>query len=309
MMSNVSIINLLTVSALNETMNHRIVLFSLTLLCYCVILLVNVAIIVTIVLDRSLHEPMYILLCVFFLNGLFGATGFYPHFLSYVLSPVHVISYAGCVFQALVLNSFAGCDLSILAVMAYDRYLAICRPLQYHSIMTKQKILSLVCFSCISTFCIVSVNIILTSRLKLCSSNIDRLFCGNWIIVTLACPSADTTVNSIVSYLTIFFYVFHGFYIFGTYMFLMKSCINSLESRNKFMQTCVPHFVSLITFLVAVLFDLMHMRFGSKDTSQTLQNFFSIEFLIIPPIMNPLIYGFKTTKIRQTVLLFLKVKN
>ncbi|XP_076018060.1 olfactory receptor 6N2-like [Genypterus blacodes] len=308
-MGNVSIIMVFTLSALNETMNHRIVLFSLTLLCYCVILLLNVALIVTIVLDRSLHEPMYILSCVFFMNGLFGTTGFYPHFLSYVLSPVHGISYSGCLIQALVLHSFACGDMSILAVMAYDRYLAICRPLQYHSIMTKQKILSLVCFSCIAPICMVSVNIILTSRLKLCSSEIHRLYCGNWNIVKLACSSADTTVNSIVSYLTIFFYVLHGFYIFGTYMFLMKSCINSLESRNKFMQTCVPHLVSLITFLVAIMFDLMHMRFGSKDTSQTLQNFFSIEFLLIPPIMNPLIYGLKTTKIRKTILFILKVKN
>ncbi|XP_049904920.1 olfactory receptor 13-like [Epinephelus moara] len=302
MMDNVSLITLFALSGLNETMNHRAVLFSLTLLCYLFILLVNVTLIVIIILDKNLHEPMYILLCMFCMNGLYGTAGFYPKFLWDLLSPVHVISYAGCHVQALVMYSFACSDLSILAVMAYDRYAAICRPLEYHSVMSKQRLSTLVCFSWLAPFCIIGTNIILTSRLKLCSSFIARLFCVNWIIVSLACFPADTIVNNIVAYITIIIYVFHGVFIVWSYMYLIKTCVNSTENRAKFMQTCVPHLTSLLIFLGTILLDIMHIRYGSKDLPQTLQNFIAVEFLIIPPIMNPLIYGFKLTKIRNRVL-------
>ncbi|XP_062288009.1 olfactory receptor 11H6-like [Scomber scombrus] len=309
-MDNDSLITFFVLSGINETKSQRFAIFSVTLLCYCVILLVNISVIVTIILDKNRHEPMYILLCTFCMNGLYGTTGFYPKFLWDLLSPVHVIPYAGCFVQALVMYSFACSDLSILAVMAYDRYLAICRPLQYHAIMSKQKLFHLVCFSWLTPFCIMAVNIFLASRLQLCSSYIRRLFCVNWIIVQLACSSAETTINSIIAYITIIIYAFHGFFIIGSYMHLIKTCVNSVENRAKFMQTCVPHLTSLITFLVTILFDVMNMRFGSKDLPQTLQNFLAIEFLLIPPIMNPIIYGFKLTKIRNKILgfIYLKIK-
>ncbi|XP_018537817.1 olfactory receptor 2AT4-like [Lates calcarifer] len=302
MMDNVSVITILFLSGLNETKNHRFTLFSLTLLCYCVILMVNISLILTIILDKNLHEPMYILLCTFCMNGLYGTTGFYPKFLWDLLSPAHVISYSGCLLQALVMYSFACSELAFLAVMAYDRYVAICRPLEYHSIMSKQRLFKLVCFSWLTPLCIIGTNIFLTSRLKLCSPYIARLFCVNWIIVTLACFPNETIVNNIVAYITILIYVFHGVFIIWSYMYLIKTCVSSIENRAKFMQTCVPHLLSLLTFLFTVLFDVMNMRFASKDLPQTFQNFVAIEFLVIPPIMNPLIYGFKLTKIQNRFL-------
>ncbi|XP_071382759.1 olfactory receptor 5M5-like [Centroberyx affinis] len=301
-MDNESIIRVFTLSGLNETMNHQVTLFSLTLLCYCVILFVNVSLIMTIILDENLHEPMYILLCSFCINGLYGTTGFYPKFLLDLLSSSHVISYTGCLFQAFVMYSFACSDLSILAVMAYDRYLAICRPLQYHSVMTKKRLSHLVCFSWLTPFCIFSINVLLTSRLKLCSSKIQRLFCVNWMIVKLACSDTNTISNSIFAYVTIGFYVSHGLFIIWSYMYLIKTCVRSKEDRAKFMQTCMPHLISLVTFLITIVFDLMYMRFGSKDLPQSLQNFIAIEFLLVPPVMNPLIYGFKLTKIRNRIV-------
>ncbi|XP_031733772.1 olfactory receptor 142-like [Anarrhichthys ocellatus] len=301
MMHNFSHVRLFFLSGLSETMNYRVALFSLILISYCFIVLVNVALIVTIILDKNMHEPMYILLCTFCMNGLYGTTGFYPRILWDLLSPVHVISYTGCLVQALVIHSFVCSDMSILAVMAYDRYVAICRPLVYHSIMSKQRILMLVCFSWLTPFCISAMNIILTSRLKLCSPYIAKLYCMNWIIVKLACFPADTIVNNIVAYITIIIYIFHGFLIVWSYVYVIKTCVNSLENRAKFMQTCVPHLTSLLIFLVAILFDVFNERFG-PNLPPTIQNVIAIELFILPPIMNPLIYGFKLTKIRNRIL-------
>ncbi|XP_035030689.2 olfactory receptor 1019-like [Hippoglossus stenolepis] len=298
-MDNVSVITIFYLSGLSEPKNNRFILFSLTLLCYCVILLVNITLIVTIILDKNLHEPMYILLCAFCMNGLYGSTGFFPKFLWDLLSPVHVISYSGCLLQAQVLYSFACIDLSILAVMAYDRYVAICRPLQYHTIISKQRVIKLVCFSWFTPFCLIGMNIYLTSRLKLCSPYIARLFCVNWIIVTLACFPAETMVNNIIAYILIIFYLFHGVFIVWSYIYLIRTCVNSVENRAKFMQTCVPHLFSLITFVFTLLFDVMNIRYDLKKLPQPFKNFVAIEFLVIPPLMNPLIYGFKLTKIRN----------
>uniref|UniRef100_A0A8P4K7H8 G-protein coupled receptors family 1 profile domain-containing protein n=1 Tax=Dicentrarchus labrax TaxID=13489 RepID=A0A8P4K7H8_DICLA len=308
MMDNVSLITIFFLSGLNETKNHRFTLFCLTLLCYCFILLVNLSLIVTIILDKHLHEPMYILLCTFCVNGLYGTTGFYPKFLWDLLSPVHVISYSGCLLQALVIYSYACSDLSILAVMAYDRYVAICRPLEYHSVMSKQRLIKLVCYSWFTPFCIIAINIFLTSRVKLCSPHIAKLFCVNWIIVKLACFPAETIINNIVAYITIIIYVFHGVFIVWSYVYLIKTCVNSMDNRAKFMQTCVPHLTSLFSFLLTILLDIMLIRYGSKDFPQTLQNFIAIEFLIIPPIVNPLIYGFKLSGIRNRILCFVNIK-
>ncbi|KAM4560839.1 olfactory receptor 4B13-like [Fundulus diaphanus] len=307
-MDNVSVITVFTLSGLSGTVSLRVTVFVLTLLCYCVIWLVNLIIIVTIIVDKSLHEPMYIFLCNLCINGLYGTAGFYPKFLHDLLSTTHLISVPGCFLQAFIMYSFACSELSILAVMAYDRYLAICRPLHYHTLMTRRRLSQLVSFSWLTPFSIFSISILLTSRLELCRFTIKRLFCVNWIIVQLACPNSNTLSNSIVSYATILIYVSHGFFIVWTYMHLIRTCATSKDDRMKFMQTCVPHLISLTTFLTVIVFDLMYMRFGSAEMPQSLQNFIAIEFLVFPPMMNPLIYGFKLTKIRNTILSLIYVR-
>uniref|UniRef100_A0A671VT37 Olfactory receptor n=2 Tax=Sparus aurata TaxID=8175 RepID=A0A671VT37_SPAAU len=309
MMDNVSQTRRFFLLGLNETNNHRFTLFFLTLLCYCVILLVNTTVILIIIMDKNLHEPMYILICTFCINGLYGSAGFYPKFLWDLLSPVQVISYSGCLVQVQVNASFAFSDLSFISVMAYDRYVAICRPLEYHSVMSKRRIIMLVCFSWMTPFCIAGINVFLTSRLKLCSQYIAKIYCMNWMIVKLACFPAETAVNGIVVYITVIIYLFHGIFIVLSYMYIIKTCANSIENRAKFMQTCVPHLTSLLIFLVNILSDVMFMQFGSKDFPQAFKNFVAMEYFVIPPLLNPLIYGFKLSKIRKGILVVLTLKK
>ncbi|XP_017276140.1 olfactory receptor 2K2-like [Kryptolebias marmoratus] len=308
-MNNVSVISMFFLSGFNDTNAHRTTFFFLSLLCYCLIILANVSLIVIIIMDNALHEPMYILLCAICMNGLYGTAGFFPKFLWDLLSPVHVISYAGCLLQSHIVFSFACCDVSILAVMAYDRYLAICHPLDYHTLMSKQKVIKLACIFWLTPVCLVVVSIFLTYRLKLCGSYINRLLCVNWTMVSLACFPSETVINGVISYLTITLYGFHGLFLVWSYIFIVKRCAGSIENRAKFMQTCVPHLVSLFTFIVTVLIDITFMRLVSKDIPEALKNFVAIEFLVIPPIINPLIYGFKLTKIRNRIIRLIAREN
>ncbi|XP_056436405.1 olfactory receptor 1019-like [Gadus chalcogrammus] len=305
-MDNVSVVTLFTLSGLNYTMDQKIVLFSFFLLWYIAILFFNISIIVIIIMDKRLHEPMYIFLCNLCINGLYGTAGFFPKFLWDLLTS-HVISYAQCMVQGFVVHSASITDLSILALMAYDRYVAICRPLVYYSVMTKQRVSIFVFFSWFIPLNAMFANSVSLVGMPLCGSHINRLYCVNWMIVQLACSTRKVT--AILGYINIIFYFSHGVFIGWSYMYLIKMCLASKDKMGKFMATCVPHLLSMIIFSFALSLDVLYMRFGSKTLSQNLMNFISIEFLLFPSFMNPLIYGFKLTKIRNIILSFLPARR
>ncbi|NP_001124271.1 odorant receptor 126-3 [Danio rerio] len=299
-LKNESNVFVFALSGLNETMENRYVLLSFTALFYPVVIFCNVTVILTIFLHKKLHEPMYIFLCNLCINGIFGTSGFYPKFMYDLLAPEHVISYAGCLIQIFVIYSSVFCDFSTLTVMAYDRYVAICRPLEYHSMMTNQKILKCVLFCWLSPFFCMAVLILLIARLTLCGFRIEKLYCEIWGVAKLSCFS--TTLNNVFGYIVIIAYVGHAILIFCSYIYLIRKCQKSIESRHKFMQTCVPHMISLLNVTVAFLFDVLFSRYGSKNVSQNLRNFMALEFILIPPFLNPLIYGLNLTAVRQEVI-------
>uniref|UniRef100_A0A3P8SFK1 G-protein coupled receptors family 1 profile domain-containing protein n=1 Tax=Amphiprion percula TaxID=161767 RepID=A0A3P8SFK1_AMPPE len=298
-MENASGVTVLTLSGLSFTLEQRISLFLVTLLWYLMILWGNVALIVTVIMDKNLHEPMYIFVCNLCVNALYGTIGFYPKFLLDLVSS-HVISYAGCMLQGYVIHSSVCNDFSILALMSYDRYLAICRPLVYNSVMTKQRISIFVFFSWLIPLYCMFMNTATLLGSRLCGSYINRLYCVNWMIVRLAC--SPPIANTAVAYFNILFFFGHCVFIFWSYLSVIKICISSKEKQVKFMQTCLPHLVSLLTFMTAILLDVLYIRFGSADVSQNLNNFMSIEFLLVPPMVNPLVYGFRLTKLRNRIL-------
>ena len=301
-MGNVSVLSFFTLSGLNYTVQHRIILFALTLLCYAIIWIVNVVLIVTIIVDQKLHEAMYIFLCNLCINGLYGTAGFYPKFLNDLLSPFHCVSYAGCLLQSFVIHSSSASELSILAVMALDRYVAICRPLEYHSMMTRRRISLLVAFSWLLPFYCMFIDTLAIVQLKLCGSHIPKLYCSTALVDKLACSKSKA--NTAIVYFNICIYIVHLLFLLWTYTYLIKTCLTSKHGRKKFMNTCVPHLVSLISYCFAVLFDVMYTRYGSNMLSPSLKNFMAIEFLILPPVINPLVYGLKMTKIRIRILVF-----
>uniref|UniRef100_A0A671L6D1 Olfactory receptor n=1 Tax=Sinocyclocheilus anshuiensis TaxID=1608454 RepID=A0A671L6D1_9TELE len=299
------IVLVFTLSGLNETMENRYVFFSLTALFYPLMVLCNLIVIFTIISQNTLHEPMYVFICNLCINALYGTAGFYPKFMYDLLAEDHVISYVGCMIQIFVIYSSVLCDLSTLTVMAYDRYVAICRPLEYHSIMTNQRVLEWILFCWLTPIFCMSVLIVLTARLTLCGSTIEKLYCEIWAVAKLSCFS--TTVNNVFGYIVIMGYFGHAVLIYCSYIQLIRMCIKSIEVRHKFMQTCVPHLLSLFIVAIALFFDVLYSRYGSKNVPQGVRNFMALEFLLITPILNPLIYGLNLSTVRQQLIrLFFK---
>ncbi|XP_030632765.1 olfactory receptor 52E8-like [Chanos chanos] len=299
-MENLSSILVFTLSGFNEITEIRYMYLSITILCYVIILWCNITIIFTVILNRRLHEPMYIFLCSLCINALYGTAGFYPKFMFDLLSKFQVISYAGCLSQTFVIYTSVLCDFSTLTIMAYDRYVAICKPLEYHSKITNHTVIKCIIFSWLAPFFCMGTLITLSARLTLCGSVIEKLYCENWAVVKLSCFSV--TVNNAAGYFVIIIYFCHALFIFCSYIRLIDACQKSAESRSRFMQTCIPHMAVLLNFTVALLFDVMYSRYGSTNFPQGLRNFLALEFLIIPPIVNPIIYGLKLSKVRKHIL-------
>ncbi len=276
--------------------SYRHIYFICFFFIYSLILFLNSCLCVVIVLERALHQPMYIFLCNLCLNGLYGATGFYPKFLHDLILDSYVIPSYMCAFQSFVIYSSIKCEYSTLAAMAYDRHVAICRPLDYHSKMNTFSCVMLlfVCWTVplISTL----IALLLSNKLVLCKNHIDKLYCDNWSMVKLSCES--TVTNNIYGLISISLNLCIFAVIIVSYVKLAIACKASLECRRK----CVPHVISLLNFSAAMLFDTMYNRYGSSDFPDDLRNFLALEIIIVPPLLNPVIYGLNLKEVRNRIL-------
>ncbi|XP_041116056.1 olfactory receptor 51E1-like [Polyodon spathula] len=246
---------------------------------------------------KSLHEPMYICLCNLFINALLGTVSFYPSFLYHLLSDTQVISYGFCYTQMCVMYTYVMGEMTILTVMAYDRYVAIYLPLKYNTVMTCTKLYKLLLAAWIYPVVMVSFLLIFSVSVPLCGNQINKLYCYKWDVMKLSC--VDTTVHNILGFLVYALFIPLFSFIVYSYIKILIVCHNSSKEHNrKALQTCLPH---LISFFIALLFAFMYSIYGSSDMPQALHNLLSVEFLFILPVFNPVIYGLNLQKIRNKV--------
>nr|XP_023662886.1 putative gustatory receptor clone PTE03 [Paramormyrops kingsleyae] len=288
-----------SLNGLNDTRTNKLIYFSCSFLIYLFTIFVNMTLVVTVMLDRILHEPMYIFLCNLCVNGIYGATSFYPKILLDLLLESHVISYSACVTQIFIVHSYVLCELSNLTVMAFDRYVAICKPLQYHPIMTPGNVGKILLLPWLLSFAEILIGVLLMLRLTLCGSKINKLYCTNWDVVKLSCT--DTSINNFYGYGILITHFVQVVLIVISYFHIIRACVRSQAEQSKFMETCLPHLITLAIYGLSAAFDVLYARYESSSSLQGLRNFFSIEYLIIPPLLNPLIYGLKLKQIHRSV--------
>ncbi|XP_035010013.1 olfactory receptor 11A1-like [Hippoglossus stenolepis] len=297
MMMNSSLVSYFTLAAYLDSGLLRYLFFMLVLSLYLLILCANVLLIVVICMNRSLHEPMYVFLCSLFVNELYGSTGLFPLLLVQILSDVHTVSRPLCFLQIFCLYSYACVELFNLAVMSYDRYLAICCPLQYNARMTTKKVTMLIAVTWLFPFLAIVVLISLTSPLQLCGNIIHKVYCGNYAIVKLSC--SDTTVNNVYGLIYTFLSIILPLLlILYTYMRILKVCFSgSKQTRQKAVSTCTPHLASLLNFSFGVCFQILQSRFNMSSVPHMLGIVLSLYFLTCQPLFTPVLYGLKMSKI------------
>uniref|UniRef100_UPI0037E8C3DB olfactory receptor 1500-like n=1 Tax=Semicossyphus pulcher TaxID=241346 RepID=UPI0037E8C3DB len=285
---------------LNDSLTNRQIYFTFALMSYLLTIFVNLTLIVIVCLEKSLHEPIYIFLCNLCFNGICGASSFYPKLLHDLLADSHVITYTGCLSQIFVVYCYVFCEFTSLTVMAYDRYLAICKPLQYRTLMTAQRVAQLLLLTWSFSLLESMVGTTLTARLPLCGRHIPKIFCTNWEVVKLSC--SDTIVNNIYGYVLMFSHISQTILIVVSYTHLVRASLQLHSDRRKFVQTCLPHLVTLLVFTGSLVFDIMYSRYSAGSTLQKLQNALAAEFLVVPPLINPIIYGINLHQIRSRII-------
>ncbi|XP_034404969.1 olfactory receptor 10A6-like [Cyclopterus lumpus] len=271
--------------------NLKYLYFMLTAMLYIVIVIVNISLIVVICMNRSLHEPMYLFLCSLFVNELYGSSGLFPFLLVQILSDIHTVSAPLCFLQIFCLYTYGGVELLNLAVMSYDRFLAICYPLQYNTLMTFNKAVIFIAVIWFYSFVKFLITLSLNIRLTFCGSIINSLICSNYLVVKLAC--SDTQVNNIYGLFGIVLTILVPLLpILFSYMRILKICFcGSKQTRQRAVSTCTPHLASLLNFSFGCFFEIIQSRFDMTNVPRLLRIILSLYFLIIQPLLNPIMFG------------------
>ncbi|XP_041795879.1 olfactory receptor 11A1-like [Chelmon rostratus] len=300
LMTNSTQVSSFTLVAYFDTGLFKYLYFMIVMSLYIFILVANLLLIVVICMNRSLHEPMYLFLCSLFVNELYGSTGLFPFLLLQILSDVHTVSASCCFLQIFCIYSYGSIEFLNLAVMSYDRYLAICCPLQYNSRMTANKVAILVALIWFLIFLVNVATLPLIVPLRLCGNTINKVYCDNHSIVKLAC--SDTRLNNIYGLIVSSLSVFGPLLlIFYTYVRILQVCFSgSKQTRQKAVSTCTPHLASLLNFSFGACFEILQSRFNMNFVPNVLRIFLSLYFLTCPPLFNPVMYGLKLSKIRVT---------
>ncbi|KAM9733944.1 olfactory receptor 6N1-like [Menidia menidia] len=289
-----------TLTAYVDPGSLRYFYFLVVLAVYAVIVGSNLLLVVVICVNRSLHEPMYMFLCSLFVNELYGSTGLFPFLLVQILSDLHTVSAPLCFSQIFCIYSYGAVELFTLSIMSYDRYLAICHPLHYRRLMTPRKIAVLTAVLWLYPLSSNAFFLGITVPLKLCGNLINKVYCDNFLIVKLSC--SDITANNVAGLVNMFTVILGlVVLILYTYVRILRVCFRgSRQTRQKVFSTCTPHLASLVNFSVGALFEVVQSRFDMSGLPNMLRVFLSLYWLAGQPLVSPLLYGLKMSKIRSS---------
>ncbi|XP_077011832.1 olfactory receptor 6N2 [Tamandua tetradactyla] len=275
-------------------------LFFLLLLAYLFTICGNLLIFLVIRLDATLHTPMYYFVSVLSFLELWYTATTIPKMLANLFSEKKTISFGGCLLQTYFFHSLGASECYLLTAMAYDRYLAICQPLQYPAIMTPTLCFRMAacCWTC-GFLCPIS-EIVLVSQLPFCGCNeIQHIFCDFPPLLSLACK--DTSTNVLVDF------AINAFIILITFLFIMVSYgriigavlkIQTAAGRKKAFSTCASHLTVVLIFFGSIIFMYVRLK---KSYSLTLDQTLAVVYSVLTPLVNPIIYSLRNKELIKAI--------
>ncbi|XP_066531617.1 olfactory receptor 6N1-like [Hoplias malabaricus] len=308
-MSSSTNVTYLILDGFVELETYRYLYFVITLVVYLGIICCNCVVIFVICTNKCLHEPMYIFITALLLNSLLGTLALYPKLLVDLLSEKQVVSLESCLFQSYCIYTYASSEFTLLTAMAYDRYVSICKPLQYSTLVNITTVKKLLFFCWFVPSCENVVALILTSQVKLCKFRLNRIYCSNSTVVKLSC--GDTSVRNSYGMFVFSVAVFPPMIIIiFTYIRIITECLkNSKNFRRKALQTCFPHLFIFITFTVTSCFEVITSRL-ENNVPHIVSMIISVEIVVISPLINPIIYGLKLQEISMRLTkMFWKIRT
>ncbi|KAM4730667.1 olfactory receptor 6M1-like [Anableps anableps] len=289
-------ITYISLSGYIDLNKYRYFYFSIVLIVYILTVCSNTTILYLIWIHKNLHEPMYIFIAALLFNGLLYSTNIYPKLLIDFLSEKPIISYSACLFQFFMFYCFGCSEFLLLAVMAFDRHVAICKPLRYRNIMKKITLNIFLILAWFVPACYLAVQSILSAKAKLCKFNLEGIFCNNTIYALHCVRSTTITVVGIVALLNIV--ILPMLFTAFTYANIFRISYRSKQFRKTTIETCVPHLLVLTCYFCLMTYDVIIARVQS-DFPKIARFIMTMQISLYHPLLNPFIYGFKMKEINK----------
>ncbi|XP_061445255.1 olfactory receptor 14A16-like isoform X2 [Rhineura floridana] len=294
--SYVSVFLLLELSAIREL---QILHFFLFLGLYLIIVSGNLLIIAAVAFDRRLHTPMYFFLINLAIQDIGAVSVTLPKSMVNSVMNTRQISYAGCVVQVFGYLFFAVSDIFLLTVMGYDRYVAICNPLQYEMVMNRTACTKSIVVVWIAGFLYSLLHTIRTFASPFCSNVINQFFCEIPQLLTLACFNLYLIqIGAVVISVILVFSCF--VYIVVTYVHIFSAVLKipSIQGRKKVFSTCLPHLTVFSVFCFTIC--LAYAK-PPSNTPSYLDFVLTVMYAIFPPMFNPIIYSMRNKDIKNAL--------
>lgn len=276
------------------------ILFIVFLVIYVATLVDNMGMILLIKMDSCLHTPMYFFLQHLAFVDLCYTSAITPKMLQNFVEAEQSISFVGCMVQLLVYGAFATIDCYILAAMAVDRYVAICNPLRYPTVMSQTVCIQLLVASYFMGFLNASVNTSFTFSLDFCKSNkINHFFCDEPPLLALSCSTIDFNIMLLTVFVG-FNLMFTVLVVIFSYIYILAAIlkISSAAGRKKAFSTCASHLIAVIIFYGTLSY--MYLHHGTKE-SQEQEKMASVFYGIVIPMLNPLIYSLRNQDVKKAL--------
>ncbi|XP_070586625.1 olfactory receptor 14A16-like [Erythrolamprus reginae] len=295
-MENKSIFSEFLLHGFPDTEELRIIHIVIFLIIYFVAFIENIIIIIVIVYSHQLHSPMYFFLVNLSLQDLGSISVTVPKSMLNSLMNTEAISYSGCVCQVFFLVFFMMSHFFLLCFMAYDRYVAICNPLHYETIMSKKA-----CIQMATSVWMAGLfySMLYTGNLfslKFCSRIINQFFCEIPQLVKISC--SDSYVSEVWIIILGSCFAFILFVLIGfSYVQIFRTVLRipSTHGKQKAFSTCLPHLLVICLFMICGTFVYLRPTPSSQSTSNIMISLF---YCVIPPVMNPLVYSMRNKELK-----------
>ncbi|XP_004717099.1 olfactory receptor 52D1-like [Echinops telfairi] len=278
---------------------------------YLVALAGNALLILVIGMDKALHEPMYLFLCLLSLTDLALSSTTTPKTLTILWLQAGEISFAACLAQMFCVHAIYALESSVLLAMAFDRYVAICQPLRYSTILNHSVIGRITCAGIFRSTSMVSPFIFLLKRLPYCGHRVmAHTYCEHMGIASLAC--ANITVNVIYGLTAALLAMgLDSILIAISYVFILQAVFRLpfREARHKALSTCGSHLAVILVFYIPAFFSFLTHCFGHNRVPKSVHIFLANLYVLVPPVLNPIIYGARTKEIKSRLLRLLQLKK
>ncbi|XP_063785652.1 olfactory receptor 5G3-like [Pseudophryne corroboree] len=297
---NQTVVTTFILLGLQGPINIRMLLFILFLVIYCMTICGNLLIITLVSSDKNLQSPMYFFLTQLSISDIIISTDVVPYMLHILLNGEGNINFIGCIIQLYFFSASETSDCLILTVMAYDRYVAICKPLHYVSIMNRGHCMKLAFLSWTLSFSIILIDSITTAMLHFCGSNIiDHFFCDLVPLLELSC--SDTKIVKLeVSLLSAPLLLIPSIIILFSYINILFTVLTTSSNtvRQKAFSTCSSH-LTVVSLYYGTLFSVYALPI--KGQSLRISKILSLIYTVFTPLLNPFIYSLRNKDIKKAL--------